>query len=357
LIEPLTSNDPPTPRVREDGDDELFPDEEVMSVTSVPASRKPIDDPKAWFAGTVGDPPSWHHPLSDSLVAALRSVYQGRSREDRPVTDLRLSEHERTALGEHLAPARRDLEQGRGFVILDRLPVEGLSRGEATALYWLLGQLLGEPAAQNVEGTLLYDVRDTGQDVAHGARFSVTSYESSFHTDNSFGDGVVDYVGLLCLQTARSGGISQNVSGYTALETLRAEDPAALDTLERPFHVDRRGGFRPGESPTVLHPVLTRDGSGPTFRYLRHWIESGHEKDGEPLSEAQRHALDALDAVLQRPDLRVEFSLRPGQIYFINNRWIFHNRTAFVDDPEPERRRHLVRLWLNARDARPAPPR
>ena len=44
-----------------------------------------------------------------------------------------------------------------------------------------------------MEGTLLYDVRDTGQDVAQGARFSVTNYESSFHTDNSFGSEVLDF--------------------------------------------------------------------------------------------------------------------------------------------------------------------
>ena len=54
----------------------------------------------------------------------------------------------------------------------------------------MIGQLLGEPIAQNVQGTLLYDVRDSGQDVARGARFSVTNYESSFHTDNSFGEAV-----------------------------------------------------------------------------------------------------------------------------------------------------------------------
>ena len=53
-----------------------------------------------------------------------------------------------------------------------------------------------------------------------------------------------------------------------------------------------------------------------------------------------------LDDVLKRPDLQVEFGLEPGQMYFINNRWILHNRTAFVDHPELEQRRHLVRLWL-----------
>ena len=50
---------------------------------------------------------------------------------------------------------------------------------------------------------------------------------------------------------------------------------------------------------------------------------------------------------LQDPQLRIEFSLEPGQMLFVNNHWILHNRTAFEDHPEPERRRHYLRLWLN----------
>jgi alpha-ketoglutarate-dependent taurine dioxygenase len=209
--------------------------------------------------------------------------------------------------------------------------------------------MLGRPFAQNVQGTLLYDVRDTGQDLSQGARFSVTNYESSFHTDNSFGDEVLDYVGLLCLQTARSGGLSQVVSGFAALEVLRARHPDVLETLRRPFHVERRGGVRDGEAPTKRAPVLQWDGQELLIRYLRYWIETGHARAGEPLAPEQVRALDVLDEVLRQPELRVEFNLRPGQMYFINNRWILHNRTAFEDHPEPQRRRHLVRLWLQRR--------
>ena len=43
-----------------------------------------------------------------------------------------------------------------------------------------------------------------------------------------------------------------------------------------------------------------------------------------------------------------EFALRPGDMFFVNNRWILHNRTAFEDHPDPDRRRHLLRLWLAA---------
>jgi alpha-ketoglutarate-dependent taurine dioxygenase len=321
-------------------------------VTRVSDQPTPFDDPKTWCAETVGDLSSWRYPLSESLITALSSIYEAQSGENGAVTDLRLSVDQRSVLGDHLTLARRDLEQRQGFVILDRLPVERLSRREASALYWMLGQLLGEPTVQNVQGMLLYDVRDTGQDVAQGARFSVTSYESSFHTDNSFGDTLVDYVGLLCLNSARSGGVSQVVSGHAAFNALRREHPDVLDTLSRPFHVDRRGGFREGESPTVLRPVITREGPELTFRYLRYWIEAGHVRAREPLTPDQRLALDVLDEVLQRPSLRAEFSLEPGQVYFINNRWILHNRTAFEDHPEPERRRHLVRLWLEARNPR-----
>jgi len=192
-------------------------------------------------------------------------------------------------------------------------------------------------------------VRDTGQDVASGARFSVTSYESSFHTDNSFGDAILDYVGLLCIKAAKSGGVSQNVSGLAAVEVLRREHPEALEVLSQPLHVDRRGGVNAGESPTVLRPIVAWDDNEWIFRYLRYWIEVGHEKVGQPLSAEQRGALDTLDAVLKRHELQVNFSLEPGQMYYINNRWILHNRTAFVDFPELERRRHLVRLWLKKR--------
>ena len=305
-------------------------------------------DPRAWSAATVDEPRKWYFALPDKLLAELRTVVVAAPAE-KAITELFLSDQQRAAWSGSLAPVLRDLEEGRGFVIIDRLPINELSQREAVALYWLVGQLLGEPFVQNVQGTLLYDVRDTGQDVASGARFSVTSYESSFHTDNSFGDSILDYVGLLCLKTAKSGGISQNVSGFAALDVLRQEHPEALEVLSQPLHVDRRGGFQEGESPTVLRPVVAWDRSELILRYLRYWIEAGHEKVGQPLTAGERRALDVLDDVLKRPDLRVEFSLEPGQIYFINNRWILHNRTAFVDHAELEQRRHLVRLWLQKR--------
>ena len=300
-------------------------------------------DPRIWTADAIDDAGCWYYPTPDVCISAIEVARESPL----PVTEIQLPESLRAACSQALRPVRDALEHGRGFAIVQP-PRQELSRDDLVLLYWIVGFGLGRPFAQNVQGTLLYDVRDTGQDLAKGARFSVTNYESSFHTDNSFGVEVLDYVGLLCLQTAKTGGRSQVLSGFALHHALRSTEPEILEMLCRPFHIDRRGGVHEGESPTIQFPIIREHDAELLFRYLRYWIEAGHEKAGQPLSPKQLKALDVLDEYLRRSDLRVEFDLKPGQMFFINNRWILHNRTAFEDYPEIERRRHLVRLWLQA---------
>src|SRR5207249_2533895 len=107
-------------------------------------------DPHGWTAATVDPPEHWYFPLSPNLLANLRAVVDAQP-ADKSTTDIALSEQQRSQWGEAVAPALRDLEEGRGFVIFDRLPMGELSPREATALYWLVGQLLGEPFVQNVQ--------------------------------------------------------------------------------------------------------------------------------------------------------------------------------------------------------------
>jgi alpha-ketoglutarate-dependent taurine dioxygenase len=304
-------------------------------------------DPRAWRAETVDEPGSLYYPLPEHLLAALDPIVNEWRQSSRPVTDLQVSDGLRKVYAEELTPARLALEAGRGFVVLT---ASTSAPTDLQAIYWLIGQLLGRPVEQNVQGTLLYDVRDTGQDVRHGARFSVTSYESSFHTDNSFGADVVDYVGLLCITTAKSGGQSQLVSGYAVQQELLARHRDAWAILRQPFHIDRRGGLRPGDEPTVRFAVFAGAGPELLVRYLRYWIEVGHDKAGLPLTQDQVNALDTLDRVAGEKRLRVEFTLKPGEMLFVNNRWILHNRTAFEDHADPQRRRHYVRLWLGLPD-------
>ena len=304
---------------------------------------------QTWRASTLDEPARWYYGLSKPALNAAESAASA-VRNGGVATSLIASAALREVLRNDLAPVREALDRGRGFAIQQGPDLSGRTLEEAKACYWLLGQGLGEPLAQNVQGTLLYDVRDTGQSVEYGARFSVTNADSSFHTDASFAETLADYVGLYCLRTARSGGVNQLVDGRAVVEVLSEAASEVLETLSQPFHVDRRGGVRDGEAPTVLRPVLQQTTGGVTFRYLRYWIEAGHEKAGEPLTAAQLRALDVLDQTLRRPDLRAEFSLRAGEMLWLDNRWLLHSRTAFEDHPEPELRRHLVRLWLRQRE-------
>jgi hypothetical protein len=62
------------------------------------------------------------------------------------------------------------------------------------------------------------------------------------------------------------------------------------------------------------------------------------------------------DALTNDPKLNMFMEFKPGDVQLVHNHTILHDRTGFVDWPEPERKRHLLRLWLAADKARPLPP-
>lgn len=299
--------------------------------------NKEIPAPRGWTSDTAGEPETWVHQLPDGLVEAY-AIGEGVELDADPglIDAWRLT----------FEPMIRELDEGRGFILIDRVPIESLSPEAARRVYWRIGQSLGNPIEQNIQGTLLYDVKDTGADVSEGARFSVTNAESTFHTDAAFAEAPPEYVGLLCLATAQRGGESQLVSAYTLHNALSASVSEQVESGYEPFHFDRRGQFRPGEPNVMVAPIFQWDGTELDTRYLDYYIRVGHEVSGEPPSADQTALLETINQRLSKGDLHVTFSLRPGQILFTNNHWILHNRTAFEDHREAQKRRHYVRLWL-----------
>ena len=55
------------------------------------------------------------------------------------------------------------------------------------------------------------------------------------------------------------------------------------------------------------------------------------------------------------PRLHVSMRLEPGDMQFVYNHSLLHDRTSFIDWPEQHRRRHLLRLWLSIPGDRPLP--
>jgi hypothetical protein len=83
----------------------------------------------------------------------------------------------------------------------------------------------------------------------------------------------------------------------------------------------------------------------PELRYMRYWIERGHERAGQPLADEDCAALDMLDRELNDSRNVVSFRLCRGDMLFVDNTTIAHARDAFTDDPAAPRL--LVRLWFD----------
>jgi alpha-ketoglutarate-dependent taurine dioxygenase len=234
--------------------------------------------------------------------------------------------------------------------------MDELDAAEATAIYWLLSSTVSRPVAQKLDGTMIYDVIDTGQQALPGSgiRPDKTNAEIRFHNDNAYNDTPPDYVGLFCLRRAQSGGHSRVISFHTVHNALQRRYPDGLERFYRPFWFDRQREFRPGDSAIFSAPVFENSGELQA-RFSAHQINGGYALRGEPIDGAGQAAMTAMLDIFEEDDLSINFDFEPGQIQFVDNRVLGHSRTAFIDDPDPDRRRHLVRLWLRDHGRRAYP--
>src|SRR5262245_13721718 len=120
-------------------------------------STQTVADTRAWRAGTIDPPKGWYYPLSEHALSALDQAVDDWRAAAQPVTELRASEALRATVAPELEGARAALEAGRGFAVIPAGRSCRRASGDLHAVYWLVGQLLGRPFEQNVQGTLLYD--------------------------------------------------------------------------------------------------------------------------------------------------------------------------------------------------------
>ncbi len=311
-----------------------------------------FDGPRAWTARDFSSPSDWVLQLAEQTKRELKTaVAQVIERGVEPGL-LQAGDFPLPSFAATAAEARRRLIGGRGFVVLRGLDPDDYPEHEARLLYAGLGSHIGVIIPQTLRGDHLYSVRDEGIRMEAeygrtGVRYSKTNAAFDFHTDSPsrVAGRTPDFIGLLVLRTAKSGGDSALVSGYAVHNILRRERPDVLDRLYQPFWVDRRAELPPGEDPVLPVPVFAFD-RGLTVRYLRFYITKGQEWKGEPLTPADIEALEAFEEIMRRPDVAVRVPLERGDIQLISNRFLLHSRTSYEDYAEPGRKRHYIRLWL-----------
>lgn len=307
--------------------------------------ERPLDSPTTWAADTLLE--------NDGLVeldAACRDEIDAVAAElaanPLPIEALRVSDVDMPACQATMSRVRRQLEDGIGFAVVDRLPVERLDRDISKKLYWLLMSMAGRPVAQSWGGTMVYDVLDTGKKstAGSGIRSSKTNGGQSYHCDNTF-NLPPDFVGLLCIQTAKKGGMSGLISLETVYNLLLEDFPEVLPRLYEPFYYDRQAEHPPNDRRWSHKPVFESDGERISANFNPRRVEHGYEMQGKEMDALTRDAIQALQRVSERSGLGKDFVFERGQIQIVNNKRLAHRRTAFRDWPEPERRRHLVRIW------------
>jgi len=245
-----------------------------------------------------------------------------------------------------------DLIGGLGFTLLTGFPIDVADSMQAGLGFLLFGSLVGAPRSQNASGHLLGHVRNIGADAADpSVRIYQTDKRQTFHTDSS------DSVALLCLRPSKEGGVSMLVSAEAIYAALVDRDPNLAARLFEPIATDRRGEQPEGMQPWFeLAPLSWLDGRL-TVMYQRQYIESARRFDAAPNPDPEyTAALDLFDEIANDPAIHLTMAFAPGDIQFVHNHSMLHDRTGFVDHDDPALRRHLLRLWLSLAGDRALPP-
>ena len=309
--------------------------------------------PTAWYGPQMAvRTDEWIWQLSREEIRELEMAAEPLVAGRADIGQLTAADFPLPTLAPKLQALQQELISGRGFSLIRGLPVGNYSEREAVTIFFGLGTHLGHARSQNAQGHVLGHVRNTGASSNDpNVRIYQTRERQTFHTDST------DVVGLLCLQPARKGGKSLLVSADTVYNELLHRRPDLLPPLLQLIATDRRGEVPEGMDPFLLIPVYSHYADRLTIFYQRQYIESAQRFAEAPrLTDQHMEALDLFDALCNDPGIHLTMQLEKGDMQFVYNHAMLHDRTGFEDWPQPERRRHLLRLWLSIPGDRPLPP-
>jgi hypothetical protein len=303
----------------------------------------PLEEACEWRAEDVAEPDAWTELLSRSEQDELEAAVAHAAAISEDWLDIGKAEFPLPTLGPRLKRIEQQLIDGRGFVRIRRLPRERWTNDQMSLAYWGIGMHLGRPWPQNQYGHLLGDVTDQGKALddptARGNELGLIKL--GFHCDGS------DLVGLMCLQTGVSGGLSAVCNSVALHNRLVREGPDLAAELYKPQPYDYRGEQAPGKPGWYPMPVFTRHAGRLFTRFIPQYIRASQRHPDAPrLTDKALEAIEWLEAMSEGGEYSVFMDFQPGDMQFINNFHVLHGRTAYEDDRAAGKVRHLKRLWL-----------
>ncbi|KAI0540863.1 TfdA family taurine catabolism dioxygenase TauD [Xylaria digitata] len=305
-----------------------------------------------WEGQTVADTYNWTFVLSPQHLAEIDQAVAHFKGLNKPLGAISQETFPLPTLHAELRRLSAELHKGHGFFVLRGLTVDNYTREENIIIYTGVSahvasqrgrqdhKFNGEKA--DVVVTHIKDLTlSQGSDLIGSPAY--TTDKQVFHTDSG------DIVSLFALETSAVGGASKLASTWRVYNEIAATRPDIIHTLSEQWRAD---AFEKSDKPYINKPLLfhfPKTDSNPeriALQYARRYFvgfgalpRSPHIP---PITEAQAEALDTLHFLGDKFCVNTDF--QKGDIQYINNLAIFHARDGFTDTPE--KRRHLLRLWL-----------
>lgn len=315
---------------------------------------QPISGPSAWRGDELAKSTEWIYVLSDAERTELEELGRRFVADDPDLRTVTAADYPFDACRALNDECAHQMDAGRGFILVRGLRTEEYGDPVAGAIFFIMGLHLGRPIGQSQRGDLLDHVIATSNKTMsdEGALPSRIRDRLPFHSDSS------DVVALMCLRGAKEGGASSLVSGTTIYNEMLRRRPDLAARLFDTYHWDWRRQDPDSPELTYTSPIISHvNGIFSTYAG-NSMIFSAQEYPGVPqLTPDQAAAITLFDEISQEPGLPIDMDFQPGDVQWLLNYAALHSRTSYIDHPEPERRRHLLRLWLKRDVGRPLAPR
>ncbi len=308
---------------------------------------------RAWLARDVEQDLSWTIRMTAEESAGFDAALAHAEALAKPLlamtrADFPLPPASRAVLDRAIATT-----QGRwGMCLVKGFAVDRWTEAQTRLAYWGMGLHMGVGRTQNRASEIINDVRDTGADYkVKGGRGYNTNAGLDFHQDSC------DVVALLCRRTAKSGGTSKVISSIALRDEVARLRPDLVPVLQQDWYHSYQGTQDPVQPPYYRCPIVGDDPDWFCARTNRKNTDAAQRDFDEVprLSPAQREVLDLLDTLMPSDKLCYSMELEQGDLQLLNNYVTLHSRTPFEDFDTPDRKRHLLRLWLAVPSSQPLP--
>ena len=310
-----------------------------------------VTDGTIWHAKDMENTTSWLHTITPKQRQEVLDALKIAKKKGATVASITKVDFPLPQLGDLFTQMQYELDQGYGFSVIRAMPIEELNISDIELLYSGVTAHFGEKINQDTKGTLIDHVTDRGGDYADiSVRGYTTNAQLTPHCDSG------DLVVLMCVRPAKEGGLN-NISCTMAVFNEIVENyPEYLKPLYKGFHYNIRGNGPLGEFQDITAhrvPVFSYYDGKLSCRYNEKAILTAEKLPGvDLLTELEKKAIRAVSKLAMRNDIRFDVQLEMGDIALLNNYTVLHNRGSFTDHDVPEKKRLLLRQWINLPHAR-----